>query len=165
MGRPIGSKNKKPAAKYRTSYQTYEYWYDKYTSPEKTKYGTKDKSKLFYPKLTEQEFNKEMEVLNKAALNNPKFRNNKARWIARMQEVVDRKFEQQYWKKYHKIPELYATEMDTTTGEQVIDKETSAELRKNLFEDFVNEVRKQGNFNTDYDLYKEARDQFMAYYY
>lgn len=35
MGRPIGSKNKKPRAKARTAYETYEYWYDKYTRGEK----------------------------------------------------------------------------------------------------------------------------------
>ena len=35
MGRRIGSKNKNTRAKARSAYDTYSYWYDKYTKGEK----------------------------------------------------------------------------------------------------------------------------------
>ena len=35
MGRKLGSKNKKPRAKARTPYETYEYWYNIYTKDKK----------------------------------------------------------------------------------------------------------------------------------
>jgi hypothetical protein len=35
MGRPVGSKNKVKRKKPRTAYETYEYWYNKYTKDEK----------------------------------------------------------------------------------------------------------------------------------
>ena len=35
MARPKGSKNKKPRAKARSAWETYNFWYDKYTKGEK----------------------------------------------------------------------------------------------------------------------------------
>ena len=35
MGRPLGSKNKSARKAPRTSYETYEYWYNKYTKGNK----------------------------------------------------------------------------------------------------------------------------------
>ena len=35
MGRKLGSKNKGARAKARSPYETYEYWYNKYTKGEK----------------------------------------------------------------------------------------------------------------------------------
>lgn len=88
MGRPKGSKNKKPRAKARSSYQTYSDWYDKYTKGEKAGW--------FRPKLNKREFDEMYELAKRAGLKNP------ARAVAMSQEYVNRKFEREYKKFYGK---------------------------------------------------------------
>lgn len=89
MGRKLGSKNKKLRAKARTAYETYSYWYDKYTKGEKAGW--------FRPKLSEAEFKEMYDLAKKAGINT-----NRARTIAMSQEFVDRTFERKYKKFYGK---------------------------------------------------------------
>lgn len=88
MGRPKGSKNTKPRAKARTPYETYSYWYDKYTKGEKAGW--------FRPKLNKKEFEDMYELAKRARVTNP------ARAVAMSQEYVNRKFEREYKKFYGK---------------------------------------------------------------
>ena len=60
MGRKLGSKNKKIRAKARSAYDTYSYWYDKYTKGEKAGW--------FRDKLSEQEFNEMYDLAKKAGI-------------------------------------------------------------------------------------------------
>ena len=115
MGRRIGSKNKGKRAKARSAYETYEYWYDKYTKGEKAGW--------FRDKLSEQEFNEMYDLAKKAGI-----KTNRARTIAMSQEYVDRKFEKQY-------KELYGRNMG-----DIRDKAD----REKLFTDFVDELTAQG---------------------
>ena len=115
MGRRIGSKNKGKRAKARSAYETYEYWYDKYTKGEKAGW--------FKDKLSEQEFNEMYDLAKKAGI-----KTNRARTIAMSQEYVDRKFEKQY-------KELYGKNM----GDIRDPKD-----REKLFTDFVDELTAQG---------------------
>ena len=115
MGRKLGSKNKVIRAKARTAYDTYEYWYDKYTKGEKAGW--------FRPKLNKQEFDKMYELAKRAGI-----KTNRARTIAMSQEYVDRKFEKKY-------KELYGKNM----GEL-----RDAKDREKLFTDFVKELTTQG---------------------
>ena len=80
MGRKLGSKNKGKRAKARSAYDTYSYWYDKYTKGEKAGW--------FRPKYSKQEFDKMYNLAKKAGI-----KTNRARTIAMSQEYVDRKFE------------------------------------------------------------------------
>lgn len=89
MGRKLGSKNKKLRAKARTAYETYSYWYDKYTKGEKAGW--------FRAKLSEAEFKEMYELAKRAGI-----KTNRARTIAMSQEFVDRKFERKYKKFYGK---------------------------------------------------------------
>lgn len=89
MGRKLGSKNKKLRAKARTAYETYSYWYDKYTKGEKAGW--------FRAKLSEAEFKEMYELAKRAGI-----KTNRARTIAMSQEFVDRTFERKYKKFYGK---------------------------------------------------------------
>lgn len=89
MGRKLGSKNKKLRAKARTAYETYSYWYDKYTKGEKAGW--------FRAKLNEAEFKEMYELAKRAGI-----KTNRARTIAMSQEFVDRTFERKYKKFYGK---------------------------------------------------------------
>ena len=115
MGRKLGSKNKGKRAKARSAYDTYSYWYDKYTKGEKAGW--------FRPKYTKQEFNAMYDLAKKAGI-----KTNRARTIAASQEYVDRKFEKQY-------KELY--------GKTMGDIRDKAD-REKLFTDFVDELTAQG---------------------
>ena len=115
MGRKLGSKNKGVRAKARSAYETYSYWYDKYTKGEKAGW--------FRPKYTEQKFNEMYDLAKKAGI-----KTNRARTIAMSQEYVDRKFEKKY-------KELYGKELGDIRDEKV---------REKLFTDFVDELTAQG---------------------
>ena len=115
MGRKLGSKNKVKRAKARSAYDTYSYWYDKYTKGEKAGW--------FRPKYSEQKFNELYELAKRSGI-----KNNRARSIAMSQEYVDRKFEKKY-------KELYGKEM----GDLRDPKD-----REKLFTDFVGELTAQG---------------------
>ena len=115
MGRKLGSKNKKTRAKARSAYDTYSYWYDKYTKGEKAGW--------FRPKLNEQEFNEMYDLAKKAGI-----KTNRARSIAMSQEYVDRKFEKQYKKLY---------------GKNMGDIRDKGD-REQLFLDFVDELTAKG---------------------
>ena len=115
MGRKLGSKNKVKRAKARSAYETYEYWYDKYTKGEKAGW--------FRPKYSEQKFNEMYDLAKRSGI-----KNNRARSIAMSQEYVDRKFEKKY-------KELYGKEM----GDLRDPKD-----REKLFTDFIGELTAQG---------------------
>ena len=120
MGRRLGSKNKGKRAKARSAYETYSYWYDKYTKGEKAGW--------FRPKLTEQKFNEMYDLAKKAGI-----KTNRARTIAASQEYVDRKFEKKY-------KELY--------GKNMGDIRNKAD-REQLFVDFVDELVAEGKSYDD----------------
>ena len=120
MGRKLGSKNKSVRAKARSAYDTYSYWYDKYTKGEKAGW--------FRPKYSEQKFNEMYDLAKRAGI-----KTNRARTIAMSQEYVDRKFEKQY-------KELYGKNM----GDIRDPKD-----REKLFKDFVDELTAQGMSDYD----------------
>ena len=115
MGRKLGSKNKVKRAKARSAYDTYSYWYDKYTKGKKAGW--------FRPKYSKQEFDKMYDLAKKAGI-----KANRARTIAMSQEYVDRKFEKKY-------KELY--------GKNMGDIRDKAD-REQLFLDYVDELVAQG---------------------
>ena len=115
MGRKLGSKNKVKRAKARSAYDTYSYWYDKYTKGEKAGW--------FRPKLNKQEFDKMYDLTKKSGV-----KHNIARTVAMSQEYVDRKFENKY-------KELYGKKLGDIRDEKV---------REKLFTDFVGELTAQG---------------------
>ena len=115
MGRKLGSKNKGVRAKARSAYDTYSYWYDKYTKGEKAGW--------FRPKYSEQEFNDMYDLAKRAGI-----KTNRARTIAASQEYVDRNFEKKY-------KELY--------GKNMGDIRDKAD-REQLFLDYVDELTAQG---------------------
>ena len=132
MGRPIGSKNKKPRAKAKSAYETYSYWYDKYTKGEKAGW--------FSQKLTEDEFYGEKgayELARKAGI-----KTNRARTIAQSQEYVDRGFEKKY-------KELYGKKLGDIRKK---------EDREQLFYDFVDEMQNQG---LSYDDAREEFEKYF----
>ena len=120
MGRKLGSKNKGTRAKARSAYDTYSYWYDKYTKGEKAGW--------FRPKYSEQKFNEMYDLAKRAGI-----KTNRARTIAMSQEYVDRKFEKKY-------KELYGKEL----GDIRDPKD-----RERLFLDFVGELTSQGMSDYD----------------
>ena len=115
MGRKLGSKNKVKRAKARSAYDSYSYWYDKYTKGEKAGW--------FRPKYSKQEFDKMYNLAKKAGI-----KTNRARTIAMSQEYVDRKFEKKY-------KELYGKELGDLTNPKD---------REKLFSDFTKELTAQG---------------------
>ena len=115
MGRKLGSKNKVKRAKARSAYDTYSYWYDKYTKGKKAGW--------FRPKYSKQEFDKMYDLAKKAGI-----KTNRARTIAASQEYVDRKFEKKY-------KELYGKELGDLTNPKD---------REKLFLDFTKELTAQG---------------------
>ena len=115
MGRKLGSKNKVKRAKARSAYDTYGYWYDKYTKGKKAGW--------FRPKYSKQEFDKMYDLAKKAGI-----KTNRARTIAMSQEYVDRKFEKKY-------KELYGKEL----GDLRDPKD-----REKLFSNFTKELTAQG---------------------
>lgn len=88
MARKIGSKDIKKRTGRRSAYETYEYWYDKYTKDYKAGW--------FSEKLSKKEFEFEYELAKRAKIANP------ARSIAASQELVDRQFEKKYKLLYKK---------------------------------------------------------------
>ena len=120
MGRKLGSKNKGVRAKARSAYDTYSYWYDKYTKGEKAGW--------FRPKYSKQEFDEMYDLAKKAGI-----KTNRARTIAASQEYVDRNFEKKY-------KELY--------GKNMGDIRNKAD-REQLFTDFVDELTAQGKSYDD----------------
>ena len=115
MGRKLGSKNTVKRAKARSAYDTYSYWYDKYTKGEKAGW--------FRPKYSEQKFNEMYDLAKRSGI-----KNNRARSIAMSQEYVDRKFEKKY-------KELYGKELGDLTDPKD---------REKLFLDFTKELTAQG---------------------
>ena len=115
MGRKLGSKNKIKRAKARSAYDTYNYWYDKYTKGKKAGW--------FRPKYSKQEFDKMYDLAKKAGI-----KTNRARTIAMSLEYVDRKFEKKY-------KELYGKELGDLTDPKD---------REKLFSDFTKELTAQG---------------------
>ena len=100
---------KKNRAKARSPWETYNYWYDKYTKGEKAGW--------FRDKLSESEFNKQYDLAKKAKIANP------AKAVAQSQEYVDRAFEKKYKKFYGKnLPDI-----------------RDKKAREDLFIDFMNE--------------------------
>ena len=120
MGRKLGSKNKVKRAKARSAYDTYSYWYDKYTKGKKAGW--------FRPKYSKQEFDKMYDLAKKAGI-----KANRARTIAMSQEYLDRKFEKKY-------KELY--------GKNMGDIRNKAD-REQLFTDFVDELVAEGKSYDD----------------
>ena len=88
MARKKGSKDSKKRSTKRTAYETYEYWYDKYTK------GTK--AGWFRPKYSKAEFDEQYKLAKSAKIKNP------ARMVAASQEYVDRTFERKYKQMYGK---------------------------------------------------------------
>ena len=115
MGRKLGSKNKVKRAKARSAYDTYSYWYDKYTKGKKAGW--------FRPKYSKQEFDKMYDLAKKAGI-----KTKRARTIAASQEYVDRKFEKKY-------KELYGKELGDLRDPKA---------REKLFTDFTKELTAQG---------------------
>ena len=115
MGRKLGSKNKVKRAKARSAYDTYSYWYDKYTKGKKAGW--------FRPKYSKQEFDQMYDLAKKAGI-----KTNRARTIAASQEYVDRNFEKKY-------KELYGKELGDLTDPKD---------REKLFSDFTKELTAQG---------------------
>lgn len=120
MGRKLGSKNKGVRAKARSAYDTYSYWYDKYTKGEKAGW--------FMPKFNKQEFDKMYDLTKKSGV-----KHNIARTVAMSQEYVDRKFEKKY-------KDLY--------GKNMGDIRDKAD-RERLFLDFVDELMAEGKSYDD----------------
>ena len=114
MGRPIGSKNKVKRAKAKSAWETYNYWYDKYTKGYKQGW--------FREKLNKAEFEEMYELAKRAKVSNP------ARAVAMSQEYVDRSFERKY-------KQLYGKKLG-----DIRDKDT----RIKLFEDFIDEAQANG---------------------
>ena len=136
MGRPRGSKNRKPRAKARTAYQTYSDWYDKYTKGEKAGW--------FKPKLYEKALNSKDEdsfeywykIAKAKGVKNP------ARYVAMSQEYVERSFERGYKKLYGKnLPDI-----------------TDKKVRKQIARDYVDDLISQGL--TESDAWEEFREYF-----
>lgn len=99
---------KKNRAKARTPWETYNYWYDKYTKGEKANW--------FAPKYDEAKFNEQYELAKRNKKKNP------AKTVAMSQEYVDRNFEYKYKELYGKpLPDI-----------------STIEKREALFIDFVN---------------------------
>lgn len=86
MARKKGSRDTKKRTAKRTAYETYEYWYDKYTKGAKIGW--------FRPKYSKVEFEEQYKLAKSARLKNP------ARMVAASQEYVDRTFERKYKKMY-----------------------------------------------------------------
>lgn len=114
MSRPKGSKDKVKRSSRRTAWETYNYWYDKYTKG--------DKAGWFSPRLSKAEFDVQYNNAKLAKIPNP------ARSIAASQEYVDRSFERKYKEMYgHELPDL----RDKTK-------------RENLFWDFTDQLVAEG---------------------
>lgn len=114
MSRPKGSKDKVKRGSRRTAWETYNYWYDKYTKG--------NKAGWFSPRLTKSEFDVQYANAKLAKITNP------ARSIAASQEYVDRGFERKYKEMYgHDLPDL-----------------RNKNVRKDLFWDFVDQLVAEG---------------------
>jgi hypothetical protein len=114
MARKIGSKDINKRSSKKSAYETYSFWYDKYTKGYKKGW--------FSGKLTKDQFKTEYEIAKRAKIPNP------ARSIAASQELVDRKFEKQYKKFY---------------GKELGDIRSAAE-REKIFLDFADKMQGQG---------------------
>ena len=110
MARKKGSKDTKKRAGKRTAYETYEYWYDKYTKGHKAGW--------FRPKYSKSEFEEQYKLAKSAKIQNP------ARMIAASQEYVDRTFERRYKK-------LYGSDLGDLH---------SRSAREALFSDYINRL-------------------------
>ena len=105
---------KKNRAAKRSAWETYNYWYDKYTKG--------DKAGWFREKYTKEEFEENYKLAKMDKIANP------AKAVAQSQEYVDRKFEKQY-------RELYGKKLG-----DIRDKSA----REKLFTDFIDEMRANG---------------------
>lgn len=114
MARKKGSKDTKKRATRRTAYETYEYWYDKYTKGHKAGW--------FRDKYTKTEFEEQYKLAKFAGITNP------ARMVAASQEYVDRSFEKKYKKMY---------------GKELGDIRKKAS-RENIFNDYVSALIANG---------------------
>ena len=130
MARRKGSRNKVKRKAPRTPYETYSYWYDKYTKDP-------NKAKLFGKKFTKEEF----EYWYKRA--KAKDYANPARKVAMEQEYVERSFERGLRKKYGKdnIPDL-----------------STKEARQQIAQDYIDELTAQGM--SEEDAWEEFREYF-----
>ena len=129
-------KYKKNRAKKRSAYETYSYWYDKYTKG--------DKQYWFYDKLTEEEFDIKYNSMiknNKRAKEEKDKIKNPAKTIAAQQIILDRHFLKQYKKKY---------------GKDLGDIR-SADDREQIYIDYINDVNEKGEHYT--------REDFEEYFY
>lgn len=129
MARKKGSKDIKKRAAKRTAYETYEYWYDKYTKGAKVGW--------FRPKYTKAEFEQQYKLAKLAHIQNP------SRMIAASQEYVDRKFERQYKQLYgHQLgdiriksdrEELFTTYISTLISQGLTMEEARNEFTKYFY--------------------------------
>ena len=99
---------KKNRAKARSPWETYNYWYDKYTKG--------DKKNLFGDKYTKKEFDKQYNLAKLAKMANP------AKAVAQSQEYVDRSFEKNFNKYYGKKLQ--------SIGEDLSDRKVRLELAR-----------------------------------
>ena len=118
MARKTGSKDTKKRAAKQNAYETYSYWYDRYTR--------ETQSNLYSSKYTRAEFEEQYKLTKRAKMSNP------ARTVARSQSLVDdpRKFERRYRQMYNEtVPEEFKTDKA---------------VRQDIFENFVNDLVAQG---------------------
>lgn len=110
MGRPKGSRNKVKRNRARTPYETYVYWYDKYTK--------NGKDKLFMPKFNKQEFEFWYRRAKVKNMSNP------ARRVAMDQEYVERSMEKGLRKMYGKddMPDLSTKEARQKMAQDYVDQ-------------------------------------------
>jgi hypothetical protein len=109
MGRPKGSKNRVKRQRARTPYQTYSYWYDKYTKG--------DKAKLFSKKLSKEEFEYWYKRARAKGYSNP------ARKVAMEQEYVERSMERGLRKMYgDDLPDLSTKEARMKYAQDYVDQ-------------------------------------------
>ena len=130
MARKKGSKNTKPRAARRTPWETYNYWYDKYTKGKKKGW--------FRDKLTYDEFEKKYKRAKELGFTNP------ARSVAMAQERISREGER-YWKK--------------KMGKDVPDL-TDSNDRQEFFREYYNQrLSEDGGLSHD-DIEQEFEEYF-----
>ena len=135
MGRPKGSKNRTKRKAPKSAYETYEYWYKKYTKGKK--------KSLFRDKLTESEFNDKYARLKQLDKQQGIKPVNVARRVAMAQERISREGERKARELYGEIPDL-TTEAD----------------REAFFTRFYNDMKNQDRNLTHDDIEEEFREYF-----
>lgn len=109
----MARKYKKNRSKARSAWETYNYWYDKYTKG--------DKKNLFGAKYTKDEFEQQYKLAKLAKIQNP------AKAVAQSQEYVDRSFEKNFNKFYGKKLQ--------SLGKDLSDKDVRLDLARKWVED------------------------------